>query len=163
MSAQRRRWTVKQLAAAIAEERSLAGVLRRLGLRPAGGNYENVGRVITENRLCTSHFTGRGHLRGRHNPHAPKTPLEQVLVSGSIFQSNQLRKRLVAESVLPAKCSICLRTDWIGSPIPLELDHVDGDRHNNRIENLRLLCPNCHALTPTYRGRNVRLRRQAMR
>lgn len=154
------RWTAEQLAAAVAEK-SIAGVLRRLRLRAAGANYARISHIIKQAGLSTAHFTGQGHLRGRHNPHVPKTPLERILVEGSLFGSSKLRKRLLAERVLEARCSFCQLVEWFGRPIPLELDHVDGDGHNNRLENLRLLCPNCHATTPTYRGKNVRIRRLA--
>lgn len=80
---------------------------------------------------------------------------------GCAFQSNHLRKRLIAENILTARCGVCMLTDWLGRPIPLELDHVDGDRENNLLDNLRLICPNCHAMTPTYRGKNMALRRRA--
>jgi 5-methylcytosine-specific restriction endonuclease McrA len=52
------------------------------------------------------------------------------------------------------KCSICCLTDWMGSPITLELDHTDGDYQNNKISNLRMICPNCHSQTMTYKNRN---------
>jgi hypothetical protein len=161
MAGRPRGWTTLQLAIAVAAERSLAGVLRRLGLRVAGGNYENVRLVIQANGFATQHWTGKGHLRGRHNPHAPKKPIECLLVDGSTYQSNKLRQRLIAEGILPAGCSVCLRIAWLEQPIPLELDHIDGNRRNNQLDNIRLVCPNCHAQTPTYRGRNIALRRRA--
>jgi ribosomal protein S27AE len=65
---------------------------------------------------------------------------------------------LIAEHVLAARCANCGLAQWLGEAIPLELDHVDGDRENNELTNLRIVCPNCHALTPTYRGRNKRLK-----
>jgi len=160
MAGRKRRWAIESLAPAVAEERSIAGVLRRLGLRAAGANYENIARIIRFRGLSTDHFTGQAHLKGRHNPHARKRPLEQVLVRGSAFQSNHLRKRLIAENILVARCCVCMLTDWLEQPIPLELDHLDGDRENNSLDNLRLICPNCHAMTPTYRGKNVALRRK---
>ena len=160
MLGRRRRWTDEQLSAAVAAERSLAGVLRLLGLRAAGGNYENVARSIKISGLATGHWTGKGYLRGRCNSHAPKLPLALYLIKGSTYHSNKLRRRLIAEGVLVAICANCGRSEWLGQRIPLELDHIDGDRENNQLSNVRLICPNCHALTPTYRGRNVRLRRQ---
>jgi hypothetical protein len=160
MPGRHRRWTDDQLRAAVEAESSLAGVLRRLGLRVAGGNYEHIRRVIKVNGLATQHWTGRGHLRGRHNPHVPKAPLALLLVRGSAYHSNKLRRRLIGEGILPAICSACGGTEWQGQPMPLELDHIDGDRENNLLGNIRLVCPNCHALTPTYRGRNIALRRQ---
>jgi 5-methylcytosine-specific restriction endonuclease McrA len=88
----------------------------------------------------------------------PARPLSQILVRGSVYNSNDFRLRLIREGVFVPACTGCLRTEWMGSAIPLEVDHRDGDRLNNELSNLRLLCPNCHALTPTYRGKNVRLR-----
>jgi hypothetical protein len=155
-----RRWTEDHLRLAVVAERSLAGVLRRLGLRVAGGNYENIRRVIKTLGLDTQHWTGQGHLRGRHNLHSPKKPLALLLTRGSAYHSNKLRRRLLSEGVFPAKCSLCGGTKWQGQAIPLELDHIDGDRENNQLSNIRLVCPNCHALTPTYRGRNIKLRRE---
>ncbi|MFO1310473.1 MAG: hypothetical protein U1F41_00245 [Burkholderiales bacterium] len=157
----RRRWTLEALRTAAAGERSLIGVLRTLGLRPAGGNYEQVRRAIRENCVSTSHWTGKGHLKGKRNPHVPKAPLAEMLVKGQLRNTTNLRERLIAERVFEARCSACKQVEWMGHGIPLELDHIDGDRSNNLLANLRLLCPNCHALTPTYRGRNVAAHRAA--
>lgn len=66
-----------------------------------------------------------------------------------------LKRRLLEEGVKTARCEGCGGDEWRGAPIPLELDHINGDRRDHRLENLRLLCPNCHAQTPTYRGRNI--------
>lgn len=159
--ARRRRWTLDSLRDATAAERSLAGTLRRIGLRPAGGNYETIRRAIRDCGIPTSHWTGKGHLRGRRNPWAPKVPLTFMLVKGSAHNTANLRLRLISERVFEARCCACGRYEWMGRRIPLELDHVDGDRSNNLLDNLRLLCPNCHALTPTYRGRNVATHRLA--
>lgn len=139
----------------------MAGVLRQLGLRAQGANYDRIGGIIRAYGWSTAHWTRQGHLRGRHNPHVPKRPIHEVLVDGSIFCSNNLRRRLIREGILAERCAACLRIEWLGRRIPLELDHVDGNRRNNQLVNLRLLCPNCHALTPTYRGKNVALRRKA--
>lgn len=82
-------------------------------------------------------------------------PLEEVLVGGSIVDTSDLCERLLREGVFAHRCARCELTTWLGGPIPLQLDHIDGDRTNNHLANLRLLCPTCHALTDTYCGQNV--------
>ncbi len=68
--------------------------------------------------------------------------------------SNSLRKRLLKEHFFPHQCQNCKNSKWLDKPIPLELEHIDGNHLNNLLSNLTLLCPNCHSLTSTYRGRN---------
>jgi len=121
-------------------------------------NYVNLQRSIKRLALDVSHWTGQGHLRGKRGLPRRKLPLAAILRRGSGYHSNKLRRRLIAEGLLTACCSGCGLELWLGQPVPLELDHVDGDRQNNELSNLRLVCPNCHALTPTYRGRNKRIR-----
>lgn len=82
-------------------------------------------------------------------------PLEEILVQNSTYQSNKLRLRLLQMGIKTHQCEMCLRVEWFGSPIPLELDHINGDKHDNRLFNLRVICPNCHATTDTYRGKNI--------
>ena len=72
------------------------------------------------------------------------------------YQSNKLRIRLLKEGVKEHKCENCGLTEWLGKKISLELDHIDGNCYNHSIENLRVICPNCHAQTETYRGKNIK-------
>ena len=67
------------------------------------------------------------------------------------MQSDKLKIRLLNEGYLEPKCDICGQSRWLDGEIPLQLDHKDGHKDNNSLSNLRLLCPNCHALTPQYR------------
>jgi 5-methylcytosine-specific restriction endonuclease McrA len=84
-----------------------------------------------------------------------KIPLEDILAGlHPQYQSNKLRLRLLEEGIFPHRCNNCELTDWLGNSIPLELEHIDGNSSNNKLENLELLCPNCHSLTDTYRGKN---------
>jgi hypothetical protein len=103
----------------------------------------------------TSHFVGQGWRKGITSPVVAARPLEEVLVVGRRVQSNNLKERLIREGLKKRICELCERKDWNGRPIPLELDHVNGRRDDNRLENLRIVCPNCHAQTSTYRGRNI--------
>ena len=70
------------------------------------------------------------------------------------MQSDKLKIRLLNEGYLEPKCDICGQSRWLDGEIPLQLDHKDGHKDNNSLSNLRLLCPNCHALTPQYRLKN---------
>lgn len=137
--------------------RSLAQVLRQLGLDPDNGSdYRRLRRHIAALGLSTDHLAGQAWARGR-SPRRDRRPLEEILVRESPFRggSAKLRRRLVEEGLLSWRCARCGVTTWNGQPAPLQLDHVNGDPRDNRRENLRLLCPNCHAQTPTYCGRNM--------
>ena len=79
--------------------------------------------------------------------------LESILVKASSFQTYKLKKRLLKAGLLAYLCSSCGLSTWLDQPIPLELDHINGDSRDHRLENLRLLCPNCHAFTETYRAK----------
>ena len=72
------------------------------------------------------------------------------------YQSNKLRTRILEEGIKEHRCEICNLTEWNGYPIPLEVNHIDGNSHNHVLENLELICPNCHAQTSTYRGKNIK-------
>jgi hypothetical protein len=71
------------------------------------------------------------------------------------YQSNKLRKRLLKDGLKQNKCEICELEMWLDKPLKLELHHIDGNRHNNSIENIQLLCPNCHSYTDNYKGKNI--------
>jgi hypothetical protein len=155
----KRSWTDEQLIIAVKANRSYAAVIKQIGLVPAGGNYDQVQRITKELGLDTSHFTGMGWNIGLiHRPNPPM-PLEQMLVADRATQSYSLKKRLYAEGFKKPECEIC---GWAKvSPdgrIPVELDHVNGIHSDNRLENLRILCPNCHSLQLTHRGRNKKVR-----
>lgn len=148
------RYTVEDLKQAVAEARSYAEVLKKLGLRPAGGNYKYLRERLDLLKIDYSHFKHQGWARNQVV--GPKRPLTEYLCIRPRFRAtnSRLKSRLLSEGILEYRCSVCDLVEWQGGPIPLELDHISGVNTDNRIENLRLVCPNCHALTPTYRGRN---------
>ena len=83
--------------------------------------------------------------------------LLDYLANSKDVQTNKVRRKLLEEGYKEYKCECCGNTEWLGQPIPLEVHHKDGNRENNALENFELLCPNCHAFTDSYRGKNSRL------
>jgi hypothetical protein len=151
----KRSWTNTDLQVAVTTSKSIRGVLIKIGLIPAGGNYRHVAETIKDLKLDTSHFTGMGWRSGRTFAFVPQRSLSEILVADSDFQSFKLKKRLYREGLKEQKCELC---GWAEQAkdgrIPLELDHVNGNHRDNRLGNLRILCPNCHSLQPTHRGKN---------
>jgi hypothetical protein len=103
--------------------------------------------------LDISHFTGQRWNKGC--TFSPKRDIQDYLTNKQPIQSNKLKKRLIKENFFDEICSSCLLEVWMGQPIPLELDHINGNHDDNQLINLRLLCPNCHAQTDNYRGKNI--------
>lgn len=154
------RWTDEDLRAAVRSSRSIAQVLRALGLVPAGGNYEHVRRRIDELGLDTEHLLGRAWNKGLILDPRKTVPLAEVLVAGRWATTHTLKLRLFRAGLKTPRCELCRWAERApDGRIPVELDHINGDRTDNRLENLRILCPNCHALQSTHRGLNRRSRR----
>ena len=140
---------------AIRNSLSIAQVCRYLHIKPVGGNYRTIHQAIDLYNIDTSHFTGQGWNSGeRYSPVVKKFPLSRILVNPSRYNSNNLKRRLLSENIKEYRCERCGLSEWQGQKIPLELHHKDGNNSNNEIGNLQLLCPNCHALTDNYRGKN---------
>ncbi len=156
----KRSWSVETLREVTRRSSSIRQVIAGLGLVPAGGNYAQVKKYIKENRIDVSHFTGSAWNKGKRGYFRPFIPLVKILIKGSTYQSFKLKQRLFREDIKKPLCEMC---GWSKKApdgrLPLELDHINGDRFDNRLSNLRILCPNCHSLQLTHRGLNQKRKR----
>jgi hypothetical protein len=148
----KKKYTDEQLIAAVKESTSIRQVLLYLGLAPRGGSYRTIHNAINKLNLDTSHFTGQAWSKSKVLNKRIST--DDYLSNKKPIASYKLKNRLLDCKALQPTCNNCHLSTWLDNPIPLELDHIDGNNSNNNLDNLRLLCPNCHALTPTYRGKN---------
>ncbi|WP_435131873.1 HNH endonuclease [Actinacidiphila sp. bgisy144] len=148
------RWTKEALAPAVAASTTMCEVLRRLGLDVTGGHHTHITRRVRALGIDTSHFappSRQGERRGRPSPES--LLVVQAPARARRIPGDRLKRALLARGV-PEQCAHCgTGPVWRGRPLPLEVDHVDANWRDNRAPNLRLLCPNCHAATDSYRGR----------
>lgn len=152
------KYTREVVEEAVAGSTSFVGVLRYFGLKPSGGSYTHIRGLIDRYEIDTSHFTGQGWSRGRKFP--PRQPPEYYL---RIWPARPYRIRgpVLTRALLAIGrehvCEGCGNDGtWLGVAISLHVDHINGDRNDCRPQNLRFLCPNCHAQTSTHSSRRRR-------
>jgi hypothetical protein len=148
-------------ADAVARSNTYRQVLRNLGINMSGSSSSAVRNRAEKLGLDTSHMIGHHWRKGLKLPTSNKAmPLVDILAENSHYNLSRLRERMIAAGLKERKCEICNNTIWMNKLIPLQVHHVNGDRTDNRIENITVVCPNCHAQTDTYCGRNIeRLRK----
>ena len=141
------------LPAIVAQSKSCTEVMQAVGLKPTGGNFHTLQTYIKKLGLSTDNFAPnydkirQARFRGR--PVA--TPIELMFRKDSSHSRGAIRKRILRDNLLPYLCGLCDNPgEWRGAPLPLDLDHINGDPLDHRLENLRWLCPNCHGQTPTH-------------
>lgn len=140
----RRTWTDDQLQKVVSTSTTYVEVYRKLGL--IGNRHESVIRRMAELGIDAGHF----HIRCKRTGPQVEITLEDILHSGKYFASSYVKTRLLSAGLLEYRCADCGIAEWRGRPLTLQLHHKDGNNRNNKIVNLSLLCPNCHAQTPTY-------------
>lgn len=144
------------LAEIVKNSLSITEVLEQIGLTPRSGNFLTAQKYINQYKLDTSHFNP--FLAGQKKKAGTKyqlIPIEEILEGfHPTFRTYNLKLRLIKEGVKEYKCEECGLIEWRGNSITLDLDHINGISTDHRLENLRLLCPNCHSQTPTFKGRN---------
>ena len=131
----------------ISENKSKAFISKELGCK-----QETLNRYLEKMGIeYTGNQSGKGQPKRK-----PKMNLEDYLANSTDIQTNKVRKKILEENIKAHKCECCGLETWLGQPIPLEVHHKDGDRSHNELSNFELLCPNCHAFTDSYRGKNSR-------
>ena len=135
----------EQILQWVTENRSKAFMCRELHCKQDTLNrYLDKMGIVYEGNM-----SGKGYIKQKYG-----MTLMEYLNSSQDIQSNKVRIKLLSEGYKEHKCENCGLTTWMDQPIPLELHHIDGNRDNNTLENFQLLCPNCHAFTDSYRGKN---------
>lgn len=141
------------------ESTSYADVLRKMGVKYVGAaNHKSLKKRIKKDSLSITALNINRRLwridTSSKLKSKTKPSLVDVLVENSTYKRSSLKKRLVSEGILKYVCSWCgIKNEWNGKPITLQLDHVNGINDDNRLENLRFLCPNCHSQTDTWGSR----------
>ena len=149
------KWSKEEFDKAVTDSISISEALQILGTDPIGGNYRTFHAYTRLYNTDTSHFLGKSHLKGKKR-NLTKVALDLLLVKDSLYSSKNLKQRLVDDGYLKYNCDLCSISEWKEQPISLHLDHINGDKFDNTLENLRLLCPNCHSQTDTYCGKNIK-------
>lgn len=151
----RRRLDPDRLREAVAESQSIAGVVRALELPHGSAGYRLVRRWADDYSIDLTNLPGQAHNRGKTAPRLSSVEILRHEPDRSKRQRVHLLRRALTENGRAPQCAKCGIVDWHGAPIILEVDHINGDWRDNRSENLRYLCPNCHSQTDTFCGRNA--------
>jgi hypothetical protein len=142
----------------VSESVSYKETLIKMGLRAAGGNYKILKKYINLYDISVEHFESPEEVSKR-NLFKTKIPLDDILVENSTYCRTSLKNRLYDSKILERECSLCGQDEnWNGMNISLILDHINGVYNDNRLENLRIVCPNCNAGLDTHAGKNYNKR-----
>ena len=146
---------ISELEKIIAESISKSEILRKFGLSNKGSNAKTLRARCLKEAISLEHLLGRASNKGKKFPLAKKIDLSDILKENSTYNRTHLKARLLKEGIVKNVCSECgLTPFWNGKELKLQLDHKNGIHDDNRLENLRMICPNCHSQTESYSGKN---------
>jgi uncharacterized protein with GYD domain len=154
------RFSEENMVNAIGDSKNIKETLIKMGLRAAGGNYKVFHDKIKEYEIDTSHFESSEEFYKRvlkKYINGVKIPLSEILIENSTYCRTSLKKRLYDDGFKQRICEMpgCGQGEvWLGNKISLILDHINGVYNDNRLENLRIVCPNCNAALPTHCGKH---------
>lgn len=140
-------WNLEKIKNAVKESINLSEVLIKLNIPRQGNNSATLKKILDSNNIDYSHFTGRAR-----NYKTTYVNAEVYLNSDKQIATSKLKSKLLKEKILEDRCAICGIQQWNNKPIVLQLHHIDGNPNNNNLNNLQLLCPNCHSQTDNYCG-----------
>lgn len=141
-------WNLNLIIDAVKESINFTEVLEKIGIPRQGNNGKTLRKILDENNIDYSHFTGRARKYAKPN----STKAEDYFGTDKKIQTSKLKEKLLKEGYKENKCEICGITEWLGNSIICQLHHINGDNTDNRLENLQMLCPNCHSQTDNYCG-----------
>ena len=152
---------LEELKKVLPESNSYNEVCSKLGLKGVEGYYKKIRKIIAENNLDISHFGTLERDKFQRGKNFLKIPSDEYFAYDTFHNGPNMLARLISEGKKERICEICGGTEWNGKPIPLQVHHMNGNNRDNRLENLQVLCPNCHALTDSYR--NSKKKRESLR
>jgi hypothetical protein len=150
---------IEEIKKIIEESKNKTEVLEKLGLKNNGGNFNTLSHFIMANNVNIQHFSEHKSNKKNITNYELYKDINNFLVKDSFYKStNNLKKKLYKLGLKEKKCEICGQDEnWNGKRMSLILDHINGNRHDNRIENLQIVCPNCNATLETHcRGLNIK-------
>ena len=143
--------TEARIRSAVNKCNNITQVCKYLGKKPITNNLRIISSLIDRYNIDTSHFKIDHERKQSH-----RYTYDEVFCKGSLYPSSKIKSYILRHRLKPYVCEECGNTEWMGNPIPLQAHHINGDHNDNRFENIKLICPNCHSITDNYCGKKLK-------